>query len=186
MAGLVFASVVFASLVTAAGAALAQVPTSPAVPPPPPPRLGTGPATAAAVTPPPASSAAASSVPAEARRPTSTPSACEPTRTLAGGTAARIAPPTQPAPEDRAAPAAAATAADGRNEPRVECIVIDEDANRIEELRVRGQTQRIVVRPKDGGLPYEIQILDAGRDPSAKSGPGRGGSGQRVWPVLSF
>lgn len=101
---------------------------------------------------------------------------------MPSGTAARIAPP----PTAAAAATTAASPSGERNEPFVECIVIDEDGNRIEELRVRGQTQRIVVRPKDGGLPYEIQLLDAGRDPSAKSGPGRGGSGQRVWPVLSF
>jgi hypothetical protein len=69
----------------------------------------------------------------------------------------------------------------------VECLVtVDGDGTRIEELRVGGQTRRMVVHPKDGTRPYEIQLLDAGRDTAAKSGPGRGGAGQRVWPVLAF
>jgi hypothetical protein len=69
----------------------------------------------------------------------------------------------------------------------VECLVtVDGDGTRIEELRVGGTTRRMVVHPKDGNRPYEIQLLDAGRDTAAKSGPGRGGAGQRVWPVLAF
>jgi hypothetical protein len=72
-------------------------------------------------------------------------------------------------------------------EPKVEIIVIEDDAVRIEELRVRGQTQRILVTPKRGaGAAY--QILTGDPSSSQPQGPNasRGASGQRVWHVLSF
>ena len=68
-------------------------------------------------------------------------------------------------------------------EPRVQQLVAEDDKVRIEELRVRGQTQRITVSPKgDGARPYEIHTAPAGSDPSK----GREGVGQSVWPVLTF
>jgi hypothetical protein len=131
----------------------------------------------------PGASSAASTSPTAAttQRRAANPSpvaSCTPTRTLQAGRTALPAPAsTQPA---------TTPTAETRSEPAIDCIVVDDDIARIEELRVRGLTQRIVVRPKDGSAPYEIQLLDAGRDPAAKSGPGRGGAGQRVWPVLAF
>jgi len=71
-------------------------------------------------------------------------------------------------------------------EPRVQRIVIEDDNARVDELRVRGQTQRIVVHPKRGGKDYEIVIGDASRDLTAGQGSTRGAAGQRVWNVLSF
>lgn len=90
-----------------------------------------------------------------------------------------------------ASPASTAAVAAGEpsvrgSEPQVTCTLIETEAGRIEELRVRGQLQRARVQPGGGARAYEIQLLDAGRDPAAKSGPGRGGDGQRVWPVLAF
>ena len=58
--------------------------------------------------------------------------------------------------------------------------VQEDDNTRIEELRVRGETQRIVVKSKVGGAPaYEIVPPNAGRSVA-------GASGQRVWHLLSF
>ena len=72
-------------------------------------------------------------------------------------------------------------------EPKVENLVIEDDGARIEELRVRGQTQRIVVIPKRGGrVAYEIITGDGSRDLSAGANTSRGAAGQRVWHVLSF
>ena len=72
-------------------------------------------------------------------------------------------------------------------EPKVENLVIEDDGARIEELRVRGQTQRIVVTPKRGGrVAYEIITGDGSRDLSAGANTSRGAAGQRVWHVLSF
>jgi hypothetical protein len=73
------------------------------------------------------------------------------------------------------------------NEPKVQLTVIEDDATRIEELKVRGQTQRITVQPKKGGMkPYEIIPADQGRDMSDSAGSQRGAAGQRVWRVLTF
>ena len=59
-----------------------------------------------------------------------------------------------------------------------------EDAHvRIDELRVRGQTQRLSVQNKDSAAPgYDILPPSGGHDPSKS----RDAAGQRVWPVLTF
>src|SRR4051812_29908911 len=74
-------------------------------------------------------------------------------------------------------------------EPKVQQTVVEDDAVRIEELRVRGQTQRIVVRPKKGPAgPYEVLPVDGSRDTSQRSQSGsyRGAGGQSVWHVMTF
>lgn len=72
-------------------------------------------------------------------------------------------------------------------EPRVERIVVEDDNARIEELRVRGQTQKIVVTPKNSSLTsYEITTGNASRDPSFGQGASRSVAGQRVWNILNF
>ena len=83
--------------------------------------------------------------------------------------------------------AADAPAAGLRSEPKVQHTVIEDEGARIEELRVRGQTQRITVQPK-GAIKqgYEIIPADGGRDMSYSAGSSRGAAGQRVWHVLSF
>jgi hypothetical protein len=80
-------------------------------------------------------------------------------------------------------PAAMATARAEEPEPSVQRTVLEDDRVRIEELRVRGQVQRVVVRNKNSNLKdYEVLTGDAGRDPSQR---GRA-AGQRVWHILSF
>lgn len=80
-----------------------------------------------------------------------------------------------------AAPAAASA------EPRVQQIVIEDEGSRIEELRVRGATQRITVKPKVGTTQgYEIIVGDGSRDLSDGVNTSRGAAGKRVWHVLSF
>jgi hypothetical protein len=72
-------------------------------------------------------------------------------------------------------------------EPKVERIVVEDDYARIEELRIRGQTQRIVVRPKRGtSRPYEIVPADGARDLTDGPHASKGAAGQRVWNVLNF
>jgi hypothetical protein len=69
------------------------------------------------------------------------------------------------------------------SEPEIKRSVIEDDKVRIEELRVRGQVQRIMVSPKASGVrPYEIVPSDAGRDASQNKGL----SGQRLWQFFSF
>jgi hypothetical protein len=71
-------------------------------------------------------------------------------------------------------------------EPKVERTVIEDDGARIEELRVRGQLQRIVVKPKNAA-EYEIVAPTDGRDPSQnRAGQQPGAAGQRVWNLLRF
>lgn len=84
-----------------------------------------------------------------------------------------------------AAPATApATASPTRPEPKVQRTVIEDDHVKIEELRVRGQLQRITISPKASGVrPYEIAPPDSGRDPSQQS---KGISGHSLWQLFSF
>jgi len=70
-----------------------------------------------------------------------------------------------------------------RVEPEVKHSVVEDDKVRIEELRVRGQVQRITISPKASGVrPYEIVPPDPGRDASQNKGL----SGQRLWQMFSF
>jgi hypothetical protein len=82
--------------------------------------------------------------------------------------------------------AAQQSSSSGAPEPKVQRIVVEDDAVRIEELRVRGQTQRIVVKPKNAA-EYEIVAPTGGRDPSQNRGNQQpGAAGQRVWNLLRF
>lgn len=74
-----------------------------------------------------------------------------------------------------------------RSEPAIERLVAEDDRARIEELRVRGVMQRVVVRPKgEGAVAYEIVMPAGGRDLSTGPGANRGAGGQRVWSVMNF
>jgi len=69
-------------------------------------------------------------------------------------------------------------------EPAIKRTVVEDDQVRIEELRVRGQVQRITISPKASGVrPYEIAPPDSGRDPSQQS---KGISGHSLWQLFSF
>ena len=72
-------------------------------------------------------------------------------------------------------------------EPEVKHTVIEGETTRIDELRVRGVPQRIVVTTK-GANPtsYEIILGDGSRDLSDGANTSRGAAGKRVWRVLSF
>ena len=71
-------------------------------------------------------------------------------------------------------------------EPRVQRTVIEDASVRIEELRVRGQLQRIVVAPKGRAPSYEIITGDPSRDLSDGANTSRGAAGKRVWNVFRF
>lgn len=83
------------------------------------------------------------------------------------------------------APSALADASGKDSEPKVQYTVIEDDATRIEELKVRGQTQRITVSPK-GLKSYEILPANQGRDMSDSVGSQRGAAGKRVWRIFTF
>ena len=83
--------------------------------------------------------------------------------------------------------ASAAPAASRGGEPVVTKTVIEDEGSRIEELRVRGQTQRITVTPKVGTRKdYEIIPADGARDMSDSASSTRGAAGKRVWRVMTF
>lgn len=61
--------------------------------------------------------------------------------------------------------------------------VVEDDHVRIEEVRSRGQLQRVTVHTRLGGArSYEIIIGSPGRDPSQE----RGAAGQRAWSLFTF
>ena len=70
-------------------------------------------------------------------------------------------------------------------EPTVQRSVIEDDAVRIEELRVRGLTTSLVVKPRHAA-PYEVVPTPGGRDPSHGRGGSQGAAGQRVWNLFKF
>lgn len=72
-------------------------------------------------------------------------------------------------------------------EPQIQRTVIEDDGTVIEEMRVRGHTQRISVASKRSGVaPYEIILGDGSRDTSDGPDNSRGATGKRVWKLLSF
>jgi Protein of unknown function (DUF2782) len=71
-------------------------------------------------------------------------------------------------------------------EPQVQRTVVEDEGARIEELRVRGQLQRVIVKPKNAA-EYEVVAPAGGRDPSQnRAGQQPGAAGQRVWNLLKF
>jgi len=59
---------------------------------------------------------------------------------------------------------------EGRKNQKIERIHVEDSGSKVDELRVGGQTQQIVVQPKSRVPAYEIRPKD----------------GQRVWNVLGF
>lgn len=106
------------------------------------------------------------------------------------GSPAQAADAVPPAPAPAASEAAPLEAdaldAKAAKEPFVQRTVIDGKTTHIEELRVRGQLQKVTVSPKGAGATYEI-ITEAGSH-ALLPGPTNsvGASGQRVWNVFHF
>ena len=103
--------------------------------------------------------------------------------------AADAVPPAAPT----AAAASSAPAADERDarrptggEPVVRRTVIEDGQARIEELRVRGNLQKITVAPKGRAPGYEVLTGDGYHATAEDPGTSRGSAGKRVWNVLRF
>jgi hypothetical protein len=97
------------------------------------------------------------------------------------------APTTAPTPPKASAPRIVEPEATERGEPEVRHILIEDDGSKIEELRVRGQTQHVVVTPKVGTTrSYEIIVSHGGREPPDSTGGAQSAVGKRVWNVLKF
>lgn len=88
----------------------------------------------------------------------------------------------QTAPADTAAPAPG-----GRPDQRIERIGIEDAGTRIDELRVGGQTQSIVVSPKGGMPAYDVLPGGTNRNLTrGERGNGTTSGGTRVWKLLDF
>jgi hypothetical protein len=99
----------------------------------------------------------------------------------------------QTLPSATAAPASASAApivrdsgpsvAQRGGEPKVQRLVSEDDAVRIDELRVRGVTRKLTVQPKLPGAPaYEIGSNRDGRD--ATQDPRS--EGRALWQLFAF
>ncbi len=88
----------------------------------------------------------------------------------------------------QSAPADGATSAPGgRADQRIERIQIEDGGSRIDELRVGGETQSIVVSPKGGMPAYEVLPGGANRNLTrGERGNGTTSGGTRVWKLLDF
>ena len=78
-------------------------------------------------------------------------------------------------------------AAKTRPEQTIQRIRIEDAGSRIDEIRVGGETQSIVVQPKTGTVlpPYEVR--PANTSPGAAPSTNRSDTtGPRVWNVLKF
>src|SRR5688572_8538055 len=77
-------------------------------------------------------------------------------------------------------------AGDPRQNQKVEHIRVEDKANRIDEVRVGGQTQSVTVQPKAGAPAYELQPDDLARSRPSESREGFSGRKQRVWNIFDF
>ncbi len=76
---------------------------------------------------------------------------------------------------------------DPRKNQKIERIRVEDAGNRVDELRVGGQTQAVTVQPKTADVPaYELQPDDLARSRPADSREGLSARKQRVWNVFSF
>ena len=116
--------------------------------------------------------------------------ACVAALTSAGARAADAAPaaprpPSGAASQPPAADESVAPRAAG-GEPVVRRTVIEDGQTRIEELRVRGNLQKVTVAPKGRAPGYEVLTGDGFHATAEDPGTSRGSAGKRVWNVLRF
>jgi hypothetical protein len=88
------------------------------------------------------------------------------------------------------APTQAPIEREGKLEPRknqkIERIHHEDRGNRIDELRVGGQTQNITVQPKANVPSYEILPDDLARSRPSENREGFANRKARVWNVFDF
>jgi len=79
------------------------------------------------------------------------------------------------------------SAAPGRRNQRIERLVHEDAATRIEEVRYGGQMQSISVQPKGDAPAYEVEPGHLSRSRPADHRHGLSGAGgQRYWNVFRF
>jgi hypothetical protein len=75
---------------------------------------------------------------------------------------------------------------DPRKNQKIEHLRTEDKDNRIDEVRVGGQTQSVTVQPKSGAPAYELQPDDLARSRPSDSRDGFAERKQRVWNVMGF
>ena len=83
------------------------------------------------------------------------------------------------------APVRDAPVLDSRTQ-RVEHIQHEDASNRVNELRVGGETRSISVQPKSGVPAYEVRPADPSGTGASSREAGPGSAGPRVWKMLQF
>jgi hypothetical protein len=119
--------------------------------------------------------------------------ACATTLTAPFASAADVSP-GPPAPLPAAHPAAASAVPLEDVEPKqsrvaepvIKRTVVEDRSARIDELRVRGELQKVTVSPKGGAPGYEVLTGDSAHSGGEGPGTPRGATGKRVWNVLRF
>ncbi len=102
-----------------------------------------------------------------------------------GGASAQAAD-TTPAPSPSATPPVEIAIEKEGKEPVIKRTVIEDKSAHIEEIRVRGQLQKVTVDPKGSAPAYEIIVGGGEHEFSEGKNPTRGAVGQRVWNVFRF
>jgi len=102
------------------------------------------------------------------------------------GHAAETAPPPAVAASAAALPDETAPMPVKGGEPAIKRTVIEDKTAKIEELRVRGNLQKVVVTPKGGAPGYEVLTSDGYHPTADDPGTSHGSAGKRVWSVLRF
>jgi hypothetical protein len=74
---------------------------------------------------------------------------------------------------------------DPRKNQKIEFIRIEDAGNRIDEVRVGGQTQSVTVQPKANVPAYEMPANDMARSRQNESRD-NAGSRQRTWNLFGF
>jgi len=69
---------------------------------------------------------------------------------------------------------------------RVEHIQHEDASNRVNELRVGGETRSISVQPKSGVPAYDVRPADPSGTGASSREAGPGSAGPRVWKMLQF
>ena len=102
------------------------------------------------------------------------------------GSASAQAADAAPTPALAVAPRFETVTTNEAREPVIKRTVIEDKSAHIEELRVRGQLQKVTVDPKGSAPGYEIIVGGGEHDFSEGRNPTRGSVGQRVWNVFRF
>jgi len=73
-----------------------------------------------------------------------------------------------------------------RRNQRIERIHLEDAGNRIEELRVGGESQSVTVQPQADVPAWQLQPTDLARSRPADRREGFSGGTARVWNLLNF